>query len=196
MKSHLLARIHGNLAVGEEPEYTEQDLDEIDFENDIIYPHATAAFNYTTYDIRRDHDTINVNTQRCNVMVLSNEDTQDSNVRHPFWYACVVGVYHAKVLYGLTVPRKKIRMQFLWVRWFGQDPEWIGGPPSLRLDRIGYVPQDDPSGAFGFLEPEKVVRGCHLIPAYALGKTANLLAATSKFRDSPDGDWTNYYVNR
>ena len=90
-------------------------------------------------------------------MVLANEDPSDGTRAHPFWYARVLGVYHAKVLYGQTYPQKKTRIEFLWVRWFGQDPEWTGGPSSLRLDRIGYVPQGDLSGAFGFLEPEKVI---------------------------------------
>ena len=131
-------------------------------------------------------------------MVLANEEwSNDSeHLPHPFWYARVLGVYHTNVLYGLETPRKKERMEFLWVRWFGRDPEWVGGPSTLRLDRVGFVPEDDPSGAFGFLEPEKILRACHLIPAYALGKTSTLLSPLSQYRDSSDGDWVNYYVNR
>ena len=37
--------------------------------------------------------------------------------------------------------------KFLWVRWFGCDPEWTDSPSSLHLDCIGFVPQDDPSGS-------------------------------------------------
>lgn len=81
---------------------------------------------------------INVNTSCHDVLVLANEDPDDT-LPHPFWYACVLGVYHAQVLYG--------RKKFLWVRWFGCDPEWTDSPSSLHLDCIGFVPQDDPSGS-------------------------------------------------
>jgi hypothetical protein len=93
-------------------------------------------------------------------------------------------------------PRKKQRMEFLWVRWFGCEEGKAGGSSTLRLDQITYIPEDHPSGAFGFLEPDKVVRACHLIPAYAHGKTSHLLSSASRFRDTADGDWENYYVNR
>jgi hypothetical protein len=196
LKSHILSRLQSNVGVGDEGAFTSDELDEIDFENDVIYSHATAAFNYTTYDIHRDRDTININTNRRDVMVLSNEDTDDDEQHHPFWYARVFRVFHANVRYGRTFPRKKKRMDFLFVRWFGIDIEWEGGPGVLRLDRIGFVPEGDLSGAFAFLDPAKVLRSCHLIPTFALGKTINLLGPASKFRDDYDGDWTNYYVNR
>jgi hypothetical protein len=86
-------------------------------------------------------------------------------------------------------------MEFLWVRWFGLDTEWDSGPSRLRLDRIGYVPDDDPD-AFGFLDPDHVLRACHLIPSFAVGRTALLLAPSMARDDSRAGDWTNYYVNR
>ena len=89
LKSHLLTCLNGGLAIGEEPEYSAEDLDELDFENDTIYPHATAGFNYTTYNVQRDHDTINVNTSCCNVMVLANEDPSEGTRAHPFWYWCL-----------------------------------------------------------------------------------------------------------
>ncbi|KAJ7581570.1 hypothetical protein C8J56DRAFT_1102833, partial [Mycena floridula] len=179
LKTHLLTRLSGTLLVGDEPKYTNDELNQIDLDKDLIYPHATAAFNYTTYDVRRDHDTINTNTTRCDVMVAANDETDYNIYQHQFWYARVHGVFHANVLHG-SFPRQKTRMEFLFVRWFGSDPDWTGGPSSLRLDRVGFVAQDDPSGAFGFLEPDKVIRACHLIPAYSLGKTHALLNAASQ----------------
>lgn len=158
-----------------------------------MFQHATAAFNYTTYDLRRDQDTINTNGQRRDVMVSSNEDAGEGNEPpHPYWYARVLGIFHAKVFH----PRNRLpeRMEFLWVRWFGRDPEWNGGPKHLRLDRVGFVPEGDPD-AFGFIDPAQVIRACHLIPAFALNMTTTLLGPSSA-RDNPRGDWTNYYVNR
>jgi hypothetical protein len=90
--------------------------------------------------------------------------------------------------------KEPARMEFLHVRWFGRDPDWLSGPGALRLDRIGYVPDSDDE-AFGFLDPTHVLRACHLIPAFALGKTTALLGP-SKHRDSNEGDWVNYYVMR
>ncbi len=125
-------------------------------------------------------------------MVMSNDDDPDS---HPFWYARVLGIYHANVMdAGARSPKAK-RMEFLWVRWFGMDPEWSGGPSTLRLDRVGYIPEHDESGAFGFVDPSHVLRACHLIPAFNLGKTDTLLSY-STMRDFHDGDWTNYYIMR
>ncbi len=125
-------------------------------------------------------------------MVMSNDEDPES---HPFWYARVLGIYHANVLdSGTRFPKPK-RMEFLWVHWFGIDPEWTGGPSSLCLDRVGYVPEDNPSGAFSFVDPSHVLRACHLEPAFHLGKT-NTLLPSSKFRDFHDGDWINYYVMR
>ncbi|EIW80784.1 hypothetical protein CONPUDRAFT_33177, partial [Coniophora puteana RWD-64-598 SS2] len=116
-----------------------------------------------------------------------------------FWYARVLGVYHAKVFCGTSVGQKPERFEFLHVRWFGCDPEWTGGPESLQLDRIGYVPFDghnkQASPAFGFVDPGDVLRACHLIPAFAVGKTLDLLPPSSA-RDSREGDWINYYVMR
>lgn len=67
------------------------------------------------------------------------------------------------------------------------DPAWVGGPRTLRLDRIGFVPQGDQSGTFGFLDPARVTRACHLIPAFDLGQTSKLLRL-SRFRDFEHSD--------
>ncbi|KAF8256632.1 hypothetical protein EI94DRAFT_1821442 [Lactarius quietus] len=72
---------------------------------------------------------------------------------------------------------------------------FFGGPGTCRLDRIGWVPESDPSGAFGFLDPARVIRACHLIPAFSYGKTTSLLSA-SQARDFLTADWVNYYVSR
>lgn len=117
------------------------------------------------------------------------------DAQHPFWYARVIGIYHANVFFGHNSGCRLEQVDLLYVRWFGRDPDWKGGPATLRLDRIGWVPEDDPSGAFGFVNPSRVVRACHLIPAFALGKTTRLLRVSQTW-DTLSGDWINYYVSR
>jgi len=119
----------------------------------------------------------------------------DAQSQHPFWYARVLGIYHANVYFGECFRSHPERIEFLFVRWFGHDPDCAGGPAAHRLDRIGWVPEHDASGAFGFLDPACVLRACHLIPAFAEGKTTRLLGP-SRMRDSQSGDWVNYYVSR
>ncbi|KAF9468095.1 hypothetical protein BDZ94DRAFT_1287378 [Collybia nuda] len=133
--------------------------------------------NYTTYDMRRDQDSLNPHTH-CDVMVLSPETEQNA---HPFWYARVLGVFHTKVLHtGPNSHNRSIQnMEFLWVRW------------------IGFVPEADESPAFGFLDPSLVLRGCHLVPAFGAGRTPDLLKTVSPTAARPLGetdDWVNYYV--
>ena len=64
-----------------------------------------------------------------------------------------------------------------------------------KLPKIGFVPESD-RFAFGFLDPSVVIRGCHLIPAFAQGRTGRLLRANSTFARNPGEkkDWINYYV--
>ena len=131
----------------------------------------------------------------CDVMVLSQEDNTNG---HPYWYACVLGVFHAQVLHiGLRATNRSLqRMEFLWVRWFGAEPDYHSGLKVARLPKIGFVPDSDPE-AFSFLDPSLVIRGCHLLPAFANGRTSELLKATRTAGRPLDeiDDWTNYYVN-
>ncbi|KAF8237555.1 hypothetical protein L208DRAFT_1246898, partial [Tricholoma matsutake] len=52
--------------------------------------------NYTTYNICHDQDSMNPHTH-CDVMVLSAETGPKA---HPYWYNCILGVFHAKVIYS------------------------------------------------------------------------------------------------
>ena len=190
LRRHLLARHRNITGASDEPEYADSDLDEVSLRHGFIYPHATATFYYTTYDVHRTWDSINVNGSRRDVMLKANEDDAPS---HPFWYARILGVYHAHVYYKGS--RAAERVEFLFVRWFGIDPEWSGGPANCRLDRIGFVPDEEGQGAFGFLDPAHVIRPCHLIPAFKLGITTKLLARSCA-RDTAAGDYVNWYVAR
>ncbi|KDQ61193.1 hypothetical protein JAAARDRAFT_124840, partial [Jaapia argillacea MUCL 33604] len=134
-----------------------------------IYVHRTMRINFTMYDVWRGHDNINPNTHRCDVMVLAREDDGEGEP-HPFWYARVLGIHHVNVveLDGTGIIPPPQQMDFLHVHWFGQDPDWRSGWKAKQLDQLGFIPETN-EDTFGFLDPEDVVCGCHLIPAYAHG---------------------------
>ena len=129
------------------------------------------------------------------VMVLSPETGPRA---HPYWYAWVLGVFHARVFHTgpLATNWSVQHIKFLWVRWFGIDPEHRYGHKVARLPKIGFVPESDPL-AFGFLDPSLVLRGCHLIPAFNYGWTSDLLMAplTAARPPDEDDDWVSFYVN-
>ncbi|KIJ32462.1 hypothetical protein M422DRAFT_265630 [Sphaerobolus stellatus SS14] len=164
-------KVHeGQGGVGEEKQFSDAERDALFFQYQRMFSHAILLINFTSYDLHRDQDFINLRTPKCFVMVASNEDSTEHRENS-----------------------KPVRKEFLWVRWFGCDPTWESGFKYCRLDRVGFVPQEDPD-AFGFLDPAAVLRGAHLIPAFAHGQTIKLCAPSIARED--DGDWEYYYVNR
>src|SRR6266849_881955 len=88
---------------------------------DRIYHHKLSQFHFTMYDVRWGTDIINPGTSRCNVMFLADntDDADRSSNLHHFLYACVLGVYHANVIYTGTGMHdyKAHCLDFLWVWW-------------------------------------------------------------------------------
>ena len=117
---------------------------------------------------------------------------------HPYWYAAVLGVFHADVQHfgaGTVNPRPQV-MEFLWVRWLGVVEGHKYGRRYGQLPKVGFVPNED-EDAFGFLDPSMVIRGCHLMPAFIDGRTASLLHTNHPSEARPDkslDDWAYYYV--
>ena len=98
-------------------------------------------------------------------MVLSPENGEENEDPHPYWYARILGIYHANVRYigsNHTVSREPQHMEFLFVRWFGRDPTPRPGWKAKHLIRLGFVPRNDET-AFGFIDPAQVIRSIHLI---------------------------------
>jgi hypothetical protein len=127
-------------------------------------------------------------------MMASNDDSDKECTKYPFWYAQVLGIFHADIFLSINQQSSRPkRMEFLWVRWLGQDPTWKSGFKFYWLDHIGFVPHED-EDAFGFLDPAAVIHTAHLIPAFAHGRTINL-CPLSVARDD-EGDWEYFYVNR
>jgi hypothetical protein len=168
------------------------------FKNDRIFQHNIVRFNYTTYDVRRSQDVINPRTSHRNVMVLSTADDASSTHAHPFWYAQVLGIYHTNVVYTGpgAIDYSPRRLDFLWVRWY-QNSDTSPTVQSWRagmLDRIRFPPMAN-EDVFGFIDPEDVLRPCHVIPAFATGYVhSDRIGLSSCAKDSDD--WVKYYVGR
>ncbi|KAK7450167.1 hypothetical protein VKT23_013050 [Stygiomarasmius scandens] len=198
LQDHLLARFLKREFDGDTDEsFTDEDRNTIILYNHKMFAVKTMRINYTTYDVRRDQDIINPRTDHCTVMVRS-PDTSP-NV-HPYWYARVLGIFHADVIWldkaGGGVQQME-RMEFLWVRWFGEEPGYRWGIKSARLPKVGFVPGSD-EYAFGFLDPSLVVRACHLIPDFVRGRTTALLCTQGYTAARPiteTDDWSSFYVS-
>ncbi len=184
---------------GDERTFSDDERRNLKIVDDKLFRHKVMRVNYTSYDMRRDQDSINPRTH-ADVMVLApEEDIEEKtpDLSHPYWYARVVGIFHAKVKYtgpgSRTGDSKKI--EFLWVRWFGRDMSAPGGFGKRRLHRIGFADAEQP-GAFGFLDPQLVIRAVHLIPAFHYGRTSAKLGPSILRQPSEgDEDWDLYYVN-
>ncbi|GJE92524.1 hypothetical protein PsYK624_086780 [Phanerochaete sordida] len=199
LKDHLISRLIGREYEGDETAYTAEERSKLYIRGDRLYRHKVMRINYTTYDMRRDQDSINPRTHP-DIMVISQEDEGDgqrSKARHPYWYARVIGIFHADVKYmgPGSQSRDWERLEFLWIRWFGLDFTAPGGFRKRRLHRVGFVDADD-GGAFGFLDPKVVLRAAHLIPAFAHGRRDDLLGPSlARQDDEDDEDYVYYYVN-
>jgi len=195
LKDHLLGRLLDQDYDGDEHVFSDEDRNTVRIVNNRLYSAKVLRVNYTTYDIRRSQDSLNPRTQHCDIMVHSREDDPEA---HPYWYARILGVFHVRVLHtGVAAKNRSVQnMQFLWVRWFGMEPGHRSGLKVGRLPKIGFIPDTD-EGAFGYLDPSLIVRGCHIIPAFAEGRTTALLR-TSRTAARPVGevdDWATFYVN-
>jgi hypothetical protein len=130
-------------------------------------------------------------------MVLAHEDDNDNTSQHPYWYGRIIGIFHADVRYvgPLLTSIEPHHMDVLWVRWLGRDLSHNTGFRAKRLHRIGFVDGSDPE-AFGFLDPCQIIRAVHLIPAFAYGRTSELLGPSIIRQPKDNGeDWRFFYVN-
>jgi hypothetical protein len=170
--------------------FTNEERNSVIIPNNTIYSVQTMQVHYTTYDLRRECDTINPRTHG-DVMVLSGETTPS----HPYWYARVLGIYHMEVWLTSGDQRVKRHLEVLWVRWLAVIQSYRSGSKHARLPKIGFVEESD-HDAFGFLDPGQIIRGAHLIPAFAAGRGVSSLRH-GKSLARPGGqldDWEEYYV--
>lgn len=218
MKDHLLPRVYQRLQIAptnlesHAAESPQSAQNTVVIKNNCIYSHQIAHFYHTTYDVRRSEDIINPKTSHCNIMLLSNSNSEagdcvsmDPTSTHPFLYGRVIGIYHVNVVYigpGMK-GYKPMHFDFLHTRWFQLDTiiakvKNLSGFSDLwaplRLDRLSFPPMAD-DDSFAFVDPSLVLRSCHLIPAFSMGKRyLDGIGISSMARDK--GDWNHYYVNR
>lgn len=170
-----------------------------------MFRHKILRVNYTTYDLRRDQDSLNPRVPgHADFMVLSPENAEANDDPHPYWYGRILGIFHVNVRH--RTPQSKSleprRMDFLFVRWFGRDMTPRAGWKAKRLLRLGFIPGNS-EGAFGFVDPAQVIRAVHLIPAFKWGLTSKYLPPspiargdnnTAQGNNHADKDWQLYYV--
>jgi hypothetical protein len=199
MKNHLLARLLDQKYDGDELNFLPEDRRNVHIVKNTIYRHRVLRINYTTYDMRRAQDSINPRIPgHGDIMVLSPENEEENKNPHPYWYARILGIYHANIRHigRESKSNEPRRMEFLFVRWFGRDLSPEPGWKSKHLLRLGFVPGNDET-AFGFLDPAQVIRAVHLIPAFAWGHVTKYLPGRSVIArglSEPDDDWQLYYV--
>ena len=212
LKLHLLSRIQAvlcqeaasrpdqsNIRTTSNNEYSHHfdgnGRDFVFLKKDLVYHHKLIRFHFTTYDVRRGTDIINPGTSRCNVMLLADSATDSSNLHH-FLYARVLGAYHANVIYtgpGMCDYEPR-RFDFLWVRWFEIVNPASSGWEASKLDLVRFPPLCEET-SLGFVDPKDVLRGCHIIPAFAKGRRHQNGVGVS--RCAKDGnDYKLYYVGR
>ena len=171
-------------------------IDQVLFKDSRIFQHKVLRVNYTTYDVRRDQDIFNPGSDHRDLIMLATPGSiEEPETHHRFCYARLIGVYHANVHFigpGSKdyLPR---RLDFVHVRWFDLVP-----PTSVenhpQLDMLQFVPMNDVN-AFDFVDPTDILRGCHLIPAFATGRSRPDRISFSPLAKDGD-DWKYYYVNR
>ncbi|KIK14700.1 hypothetical protein PISMIDRAFT_17112 [Pisolithus microcarpus 441] len=172
LRAHLLARLQN-------------------FVNNLncVFMPKRLQLNFMTYDICCDQDTL-YSDRGDTIMMRSCEEGAGA---HPFWYArliraCIFHVYYEGARHYMDV---------LWVRWLGVEPGYCWGINQARLPKVGFVPDCESAGAFGFVDPALVIRACHLIPVFTEGRTDSLLCQGPSLvwpKDEVD-NWTSYYVN-
>ncbi len=201
LRDHLLGRL-----LGEKAAEGGQDSDICRFSrgqhrrlrilDNHLFEHCIMRRNYTTYDMRRDQDSINPRTHP-DVMLRAESDDDG----HPFCYARVLKVLHADVCYdgpGATSATCRWQpMEVLWVRWFELDQTYKSGFKYRRLPRVQFVDAHDSEILpFGFADPEDVIRASYLMPAFDHGETNELLGPSPLARRPMDEgvDFMYHYV--
>ncbi|KAK0207344.1 hypothetical protein IW262DRAFT_1469585 [Armillaria fumosa] len=174
LKDHLLSQI-----LDSNDEFTDLHRQNLIIIDNCLYSHQILRINYTTYDAHWNQDSINPHTHS-DIMTLSpstEADLDSDNDVRPYLYARVIGIFHATV------------------QWYAFDSSIPSGFRAKHLPCIGFLAGDDPQ-AFGFVDPNNVLRASHVMPAYIYGQTSDILPPSICRRyDENDMDWAHYYVD-
>lgn len=194
LKRHILWRIlnPGYTSIDGENAFFPKDYERINIVKNQFFEHKILRINYTTYDLRRAQDSLNP-SNHADLMCLS-QNNEENN--HPFEYVRLLRLFHIVVTHevsgGYTI-RQLFNIMF--VRRYQVDDSYHAGFKHKRLHRVQFRPQNDPQ-AFGFVDPDDVIRGAHLIPGFRYGPTDALLYGKSIARaPDEDDDWLYFFVN-
>jgi hypothetical protein len=190
LHDHLLGRMLHPTWSADPNEYSVEEHRKICVVNDRLYWHKVMRINYTTYDIRLGQDSIN-SRNHADIMSLSRHDDE-----HPFEYCRVIGIFHVDVIHNVEgSTQHPVSKEVLWVRRFRRDKSYRAGFKQKRLHRLEFLPSNDDS-AFGFLDPDEVIRASHLIPAFRYGPTEEFLSGESFGRAPGElDDYRYFYIN-
>lgn len=193
LKSHLWLR----LTCAQMPDNTdyrhptEDEAHSVYIEANKMYIHSVFRVNFTTYDMRRDQDSINP-SRHADIVLLAPEGSD-----HPYLYARVASIFHVKA--ALSFDHEPQIHQVLWVRWFDIDKAAPGGFEKRRLHRLKFADIHGEKAAFGFVAPDQVLRGAHVMPAEQYGRSDTSLPGRSIGRSDDDTrndnkDWKYYFT--
>lgn len=132
-------------------------------------------------------------------MLARETDAGDESLAplHPFEYARIIGIFHVDVIHkasGEHMPTTT-SLEIIWVRRLRIDTTYSAGFEKKRLHRLEFLPSSDPD-AFGFVHPDEIIRGAHLIPAFHYGGTDQFLSGVSLARnDDEHDDYRYFYIN-
>ncbi|KAF7346657.1 hypothetical protein MSAN_01803300 [Mycena sanguinolenta] len=193
LKNHLLGRLAHPDYSDDTEEFTDKEQHSLVIANNRMYQRKVLRVNYTTYDVRRGQDSMNPHT-RADIMTLPPQ----GDTSHLFSYARILSVFHVEVIrnvHGATHVPVPTSLDVLSVRNCRQDTSFHAGFKAKRLHHLEFVPADQPN-VFSFLNPDKVIHGAHLIPAFHHGHTHDLLGeGPSLVLDDEMDEWQYHYVN-
>ncbi|KAF6742404.1 hypothetical protein DFP72DRAFT_1081941 [Ephemerocybe angulata] len=193
LKKHLLPRVLQRLG------YQEDDLPPdswqlVILDKNRLYRHKIAKFRYTTYDLRQKVDIVHADTPQCNVVLLNDDYTAESD-EHPYRYAKVLGIYHANVSFIGLLPDgsrnfERHRVEFLWVRWFQMAQATSA---EFHLDRLCLAPLAL-RNSLQFVDPSAVLRGIHIVPRFSRGGVE--IQDPESHWVKHEKLWKEYFLNR
>ncbi|EIW73876.1 hypothetical protein CONPUDRAFT_68213, partial [Coniophora puteana RWD-64-598 SS2] len=179
--------------------YTENQLDAVIIDDDRLYEHKTLRINYTTYDIRREQDSVNPRSSRADIMVLS-QDTPGDTDSHPYWYARIMYIFHVNVHFDREDRSKRCQMDIVLVRWLRKDSSYPSGFEARRPHCVSFFPLGM-SACWDFIDPSTIVRGVHLLPVFDADQIPSPSVPSSASRlhfgtskTTPIDEYARYYI--
>jgi hypothetical protein len=190
LKDHVLYRLKKLDISHCDQTFTDGECNTVIIPNNTVYSVQTMQVHYSTYDMRRKYNTLRAHSD---VMVLSGETSPS----HPYWYACVLGIYHMDTWLEGTGHTKKQQLEVLYIRWLAPliSSDYQSGMQCARLPKVAFIDEFD-QDAFGFLDPGQVIQRAHLIPAFCSKQGSSSLRYRKSLACPVEelDDWEEHYV--